>query len=145
MISNKNVTCIKKKQEEEELGRSNSVQCGLKTVMMSTAIDPHLTVLCISKAGQHLRTTVRGSDLSARPGLKLPSGNPSNSSYVHSHIWKGSRTRGPQGVSPVMWARRNRAVHHFVRSSCSGKTPVITHCTRRDTILIMCVWISHFA
>lgn len=86
MISNKNVTCIKKKQEEEELGRSNSVQCGLKTVMMSTAIDPHLTVLCISKAGQHLRTTVRGADLSARPGLKLPSGNPSNSSYVHSHI-----------------------------------------------------------
>ncbi len=86
-------------------GRVQGMQCipvqcgGLKTVMMSTAIDPHLTVLCISKAGQHLRSAVQGADLSARPGLKLPSGNPSNSSYVHSHIWKGGRTRGPQGFA----------------------------------------------
>lgn len=63
-----------------------SEQCVPEREMMSTAIDPRLTVFCISKAGQHLRTTVRGADLSARPGLKLPSGNPSNSSYVHSHI-----------------------------------------------------------
>lgn len=62
------------------------VQCGLEGLMMSTAIDPHLIVLRVSKAGQHLRTTVQGADLSAQPGLKLPSGNPSNSSYVHPHI-----------------------------------------------------------
>lgn len=66
---------------------------------MSTAIDPHLIVLCISKSAQHLRTTVRRADLSTQPGLKLPSGNPSNSSYVHSHIWKGGRTRRPQGFA----------------------------------------------
>lgn len=47
-------------------------QSSLKTAMMSTAIDPHLIVFCISKAGKHLRSTVRGADLSAQLGLKLP-------------------------------------------------------------------------
>lgn len=62
------------------------MQCGPERVMMSTPIDPHIIVFCISKAGQHLRTTVQGADLLAQSGLKLPPGNPSNSSYVHSHI-----------------------------------------------------------
>lgn len=61
--------------------------------MMSTGIDPRLSVLCISKAGQHLRAAAAGgSDLSAQPGLKFqPSGNPSNGSYVQSHIKKKKR------------------------------------------------------
>lgn len=70
-----------------------SAQSGLKTAMMSTGIDPRLSVLCISKAGQHLRAAAAGgSDLSAQPGLKFqPSGNPSNGSYVQSHIKKKKR------------------------------------------------------
>lgn len=76
----------KRKQEQKQKKKYGCVLSGPRRKMMSTAIDPHLAVLCISKVGQHLRTTVQGSDLSAQPGLKLPSGNPSNSSYVHSHI-----------------------------------------------------------
>lgn len=62
--------------------------------MMSTAIDPHLSVLCISKASQHLKAaTAGGADLSAQPGLKFwPSGNPSNGSYVQSRI-KNEKTK----------------------------------------------------
>lgn len=62
---------------------------------MSTAIDPHLSVLCISKAGQHLKAAAAGgADLSAQPGLKFePSGNPSNGSYVQSHIKNEKKKR----------------------------------------------------
>lgn len=92
-------------------------------VVMSTAIDPHLIVLCISKAGQHLRTTVRGADLSARPGLKPPSGNPSNSSLrALSHLkrWQDLRT---SGGSLVMWAGRSRAALHFIRRKLFKENP----------------------
>ena len=84
-----------------------------------------LTALCISKTGQHLRTTVRGADLSARPGLKLPSGNPSNSSYVHAHIWKGGRTRGPRGV--LLWCGPGRSGTTGLCSSLKSRRKTPSH------------------
>lgn len=122
------------------------VQCGLGRVMMSTVIDPHLIVLCISKAGQHLRTTVWGADLSAQPGLKLPSGNPSNSSYVHSHIWKGGRTCGPWGFAcDVGQEERDSAPFYQDKPFKENPSHDILYCTDRyhqehvDTDLIFCI------
>lgn len=112
--------------------------------MMSTAIDPHLIVLCISKAGQHLRATVRGADLSAQPGLKLPSGNPSNSSYAHSHIWKGGRTRGPQGFACDVAQEDQVCGSILSGAAVQGKSQRQHNCTQGDTILIVCVWIPYF-
>lgn len=77
------------------------VHCGPQGVMMSTAIDPHLIVVCNSKAGHHLRTTVRELTFQLNQVI-LQIGLTRTLTFK-----KGGRTPRPRGGSSVMLDKRS--------------------------------------